>query len=162
MTDSLSLNLGCSDDIQQGFVNVDLFPPVQYSYDPWSKTVVAQADLRYKWPWDDSSVDFILAKDIIEHLPDKIFTMNEVWRVLKPGGTIYIEVPTTDGMGAFQDPTHVSYWNKNSFLYYEKGNIYRERFCEAYGIKAAFNTLARVIKDTSDGPKLVTQLEAIK
>ena len=39
-------------------------------------------------------------------------------RVLAPGGWAFIEVPSTDGRGAFQDPTHVSYWNENSFLYY--------------------------------------------
>ena len=30
----------------------------------------------------------------------------------------FSEIPSTDGRGAFQDPTHVSYWNENSFLYY--------------------------------------------
>ena len=29
-----------------------------------------------------------------------------------------IEVPSTDGRGAWMDPTHISYWNENSFLYY--------------------------------------------
>ena len=28
--------------------------------------------------------------------------------------------PSTDGRGAFQDPTHVSFWNSNSFWYYTK------------------------------------------
>jgi len=36
---------------------------------------------------------------------------------LNPGWA-FIEIPSTDGRGAFQDPTHVSYWNENSFLYY--------------------------------------------
>lgn len=38
--------------------------------------------------------------------------------MLAPGGWAFIQVPSTDGRGAFQDPTHVSYWNENSFLYY--------------------------------------------
>ena len=33
-------------------------------------------------------------------------------------GWAFIEVPSTDGRGAFQDPTHVSFWNENSFTYY--------------------------------------------
>jgi hypothetical protein len=44
--------------------------------------------------------------------------MGEIHRVLAHGGWAFIEVPSTDGRGAFQDPTHVSYWNENSFLYY--------------------------------------------
>jgi hypothetical protein len=44
--------------------------------------------------------------------------MKEIYRVLAHGGWFICEVPSTDGRGAFQDPTHVSYWNANSFWYY--------------------------------------------
>jgi hypothetical protein len=46
--------------------------------------------------------------------------MSEIYRVLADGGWAFIEVPSTDGRGAFQDPTHVSYWNENSFWYYTR------------------------------------------
>jgi SAM-dependent methyltransferase len=46
--------------------------------------------------------------------------MSEIHRVLAPGGWAFIEVPSTDGRGAWQDPTHVSFWNENSFWYYSK------------------------------------------
>jgi hypothetical protein len=46
--------------------------------------------------------------------------MSEIHRVLADGGWVFIEVPSTDGRGAFQDPTHVTYWNENSFLYYTR------------------------------------------
>lgn len=64
------------------------------------------------WPWADNSVDSVLAFHILEHLPDKIFTMNELWRVLNPGATIAL--PTTEGAGAWQDPKHVSFWNRRA------------------------------------------------
>lgn len=149
------LNLGCSDNILEGFENVDYY----CASDP----KVTKCDLNLKWhKWQDGSVDFILAHDIIEHLRDKIHTMNEAYRVLKPGGVIDIIVPTTDGPGAFQDPTHITYWNRNSFKYFESGNPYRERFCEAYGIKAKFEIMGSQIDDTQDGPKLHIQLKAVK
>lgn len=119
-------------------------------------------DLNKDWPIATSSCSFIRAHDIIEHLHDKIHTMNELWRVLKPFSVVEIVVPTTDGTGAFQDPTHVSYWNRRSFLYYEKGNPYRERFATSYGIKAAFLPVMDKIEDTQDGPKLTIQLAAAK
>lgn len=79
-------------------------------------------DLEGRWPFEDSSVGVVRAFDIFEHLHDPIGTMQELQRVLAPGGYAFIQVPSTDGRGAFQDPTHVSYWNENSFLYYTDAN----------------------------------------
>jgi glycosyltransferase involved in cell wall biosynthesis len=150
---SMNLNLGCCDAPMPGFVNVDI------ARGPGVDEVV---DLRQPWPWPESSVESIRAWDIIEHLPDKIFTMNELWRVLKQGGRAEIAVPTTDGPGAWQDPTHVSFWNRRSFMYYEGGNPYRERFAQFYGIKAKFRIVQERIDHTQDGPRLTIILEAIK
>lgn len=75
-------------------------------------------DLNKGIPLPDNSVGVINASHVIEHLKDPLLTMKEIHRVLAHGGWAFIEVPSTDGRGAFQDPTHVSYWNENSFLYY--------------------------------------------
>ena len=79
-----------------------------------------QADLNQRWPFEDNSVGVINASHVIEHLHNKHFTMCELHRVLAHGAWAFIEVPSTDGRGAFQDPTHVSYWNENSFFYYTR------------------------------------------
>jgi SAM-dependent methyltransferase len=76
------------------------------------------ADLNEGIPLEDNSVGVLNASHILEHLTDKNKIMAEIHRVLAPGGWAFIEIPSTDGRGAFQDPTHVSYWNENSFLYY--------------------------------------------
>jgi predicted SAM-dependent methyltransferase len=108
-------------------------------------------DLSRRWPWADSSVTYIRAWDIIEHLPDKIHTMNEAHRVLVPGGIIEIKVPTTDGPGAWQDPQHCSFWNRNSFWYFTRGVAEYERFHEAYGITACFEVVSDVKKVWQSG-----------
>ncbi len=149
---AMKLNLGCCDAPLPGYVNVDVVPGPG----------VEAVDLREPWPWPDSTVDEVRAADIIEHLPDKIRTMNELWRVLKPGGTAEVIVPTTDGTGAFQDPTHVSFWNRRSFLYYEAGNPYRDRFARYYGITASFRIVREHVERTADGPRLTIVLEAVK
>jgi hypothetical protein len=82
--------------------------------------------------------------------------------VLKPGGTAEITVPTTDGPGAFQDPTHVSFWNRRSFLYYEAGSPYREERASHYGINAKFRVVREQTERTTDGPRLTIVLEAVK
>ncbi len=75
-------------------------------------------DLEERWPFESSSVGVIRAADIFEHLRDPVHTMRECHRVLAPGGLVLAQVPSTDGRGAFQDPTHRSFWNENSWLYY--------------------------------------------
>ena len=144
---NVRLNLGCSDRLEPGFVNVDICDPADQL-----------VDLRGKWPWETGSVSEIRAWDIIEHLPDRIHTMNEAFRVLKPGGRLDIIVPTTDGRGAFQDPTHVSFWNRNSFFYFESGNPHLTRFEKAYGMRCAFRVLSDQSETLRDG---VTKLHII-
>ena len=158
MSDHLWLNLGCSDNIREGFVNVDLRTSIDPSdlYLGWNLEVAP-------WPWKDSSVDYILAADIIEHLKDHCLTMNEMWRVLKPGGIVEIYVPTTEGRGAFQDPNHKSFWNRNSFFYYEHGNAHRERFGDSYGVKARFEIISEDTENLQDHVvKLHIILRAVK
>tara|TARA_R100000030_G_scaffold86654_1_gene70117 strand:+ start:1318 stop:2559 length:1242 start_codon:yes stop_codon:yes gene_type:complete len=75
-------------------------------------------DLNDGIPLPDNSVGVINASHVIEHLRDPIKTMREIHRVLAHGGWAFIEVPSTDGRGAWQDPTHVSFWNEHSFWYY--------------------------------------------
>jgi predicted SAM-dependent methyltransferase len=71
-------------------------------------------------PYEDSSVDMVRADDFLEHIPigKTVQVVTEIWRVLKPGGIFESLTPSTDGRGAFQDPTHASFWNANSWLYY--------------------------------------------
>jgi len=129
----VKLNLGCCDRNFTGFVGVDIVPPADQIVDL----------SHYPWPWPDSSVDEILAYDILEHLPNKRETMNQLWRVLKPGGIARIEVPSAaKGAGAFCDPTHIAYFTASDFEYYEKGNYARERFRGSYGIKADFRVVS--------------------
>jgi hypothetical protein len=148
----VKLNLGCCDNVLPGFINVDLVPGPG----------VEVADLRQPWPWADGSVEAIRAWDIIEHLPNKILTMNEMYRVLGAGATAEISVPTTEGSGAWQDPTHVSFWNRRSFIYFEAGHPYRERFARYYGISAKFRPLQERLDHSVDGPRLTILLQAVK
>ncbi len=89
-------------------------------FEPFDKSL--GHDLDETWPLEDNSVGVIRAADAIEHLKSPLHLMNEAYRVLAPGGFFLISVPSTDGRGAWQDPTHVSFWNQNSFWYYTKSS----------------------------------------
>ena len=124
----MKLNLGANDHEVPGFLSVDLAP-----------TADVVTDLRMPWPWQDSSVEEVVAWHIFEHLPDRVFTMNELWRVLTPKGRAIIDVPSAShGSGWAQDPTHCSAWCLNSFLYFEMGTPEHIRFAASYGIRARF------------------------
>lgn len=126
-------NLGANDRRVEGFDSVDVCEPADEI-----------ADLTKSWPWSESSIEEVLAFDVFEHLPDKRHTMNELWRVLKPGARARIQVPhATDGDGGHCDPTHCSYWTTSDFEYYSPGIAERERFRNSpyYGVKADFRVI---------------------
>ena len=61
------------------------------------------------WPWEDESFDKILAIAVLEHLRiDLLQSVNECWRLLRPGGVIYIKLPHWKSDISYIDPTH--YW----------------------------------------------------
>lgn len=99
------------------------------------------ADLNKEIPLPSNTFDQVMAFDFLEHIDQKncINLMEEIYRVLKPGGFLVFDVPSTDGnnQGAFQDPTHVSFWNEKKFWYFldEK---YGKGFRTLYNIRSWF------------------------
>lgn len=45
-------------------------------------------------PFDDAGFDRVIAAEVLEHIPDDMSAMAEIFRVLKPGGTAAITVPS--------------------------------------------------------------------
>ena len=137
----LCLNLGCGYKHLAGFINVDNRPEVSPDL---------CCDVIYGLPYSDNSVDMVRADDFLEHIPigHVVQVIEDIYRVLKPGGVFESSTPSTDGRGAFQDPTHVSFWNANSWLYYSEP-AYRN----LYGIKADFEIVS--ITDTEPDPALM-------
>lgn len=84
----MKLNLGCGPDHRPGFVNVDFRSPCDQVVDL----------SKLPWPFADESADEILMLDFLEHFPYRKTEqiIQEVWRVLKPGGTVDIQVPDFD------------------------------------------------------------------
>lgn len=125
----LKVDLGCGDNKPEGYLGVDVCP---------GRYVDIVADLTKRFPFDDSSLDCVRAHCCLEHLPDRLHSMNEIWRVCKHGASVDLLLPSTDGRGAFQDPTHVSYWNINSFFYYDIDRVDYLTLCHKYGFRGGF------------------------
>jgi SAM-dependent methyltransferase len=45
-------------------------------------------------PFSDASMDVVLITQVLEHIPDPIAVIGEIRRVLKPGGTLLLSVPS--------------------------------------------------------------------
>lgn len=48
-----------------------------------------------KISFQDSFFDYIVCMHVLEHIPDDAKAMQELYRVLKPGGTLFASVPFT-------------------------------------------------------------------
>ncbi|MFG2985722.1 glycosyltransferase [Streptomyces sp. NPDC048258] len=111
----VALDLGAAHRKPPGYLGVDQYP---------GEGVDIVATLPDKMDLPDNSVGLIRAVDFLEHVPAKVPLINELYRLLAPGGMLLTMTPSSDGRGAYQDPTHVAFYNENSFWYYTD-NQYR-------------------------------------
>jgi SAM-dependent methyltransferase len=105
------LHLGCGSKptTDQPAVNVDIRP---------LRNVDVVHDLNeLPWPWKDEEFDKVDCTDILEHLDDVVTAVDEVWRVLEPGGLLWIRGPHQFGRNWLADPTHKRAFNEFSFDY---------------------------------------------
>jgi SAM-dependent methyltransferase len=96
-------------------------------------------------PFEPGSVDYVTAYDLLEHIPRHstqdltspfIHLMNEVYRILKPGGYFASLTPIYPFVGAFQDPTHVNIMTSNTIRDYF--SEHQHEIARFYGIKTNF------------------------
>ena len=123
----IKLNLGSGFRQLHGYVNIDNREEVHPD---------VLADITVGLKYEDNSVDEVRAYDILEHIPigKTVALIEEIYRVLIPGGKFESLTPDAErGQGAFQDPTHISFWVENSWLYYSN-----PQYRALYGTKANF------------------------
>lgn len=55
-----------------------------------------------------NTFDLVTMMQSIEHLPSIDNVLNEIGRILKPNGMVYITAPSKYSKGAYADPTHIN------------------------------------------------------
>ncbi len=105
------LHLGAGHKILGGWVNHDLvtLPGIDVVHDL----------RRFPWPWEDNAFDKIHMDNVLEHLPDMVRTMEELHRILKPSGRLFIGVPYWNSFEAWGDPTHCHWFNEDTFTFFD-------------------------------------------
>jgi predicted SAM-dependent methyltransferase len=112
LIDELRLDLACGQNKVEGYFGIDIFP---------GDNVDAVVDLeQFPWPIKSESADDIVCNHYVEHTSDLMKFMDEVYRILKPGGKIKIICPYYNSMRCWQDPTHKRAISEATFLYYNK------------------------------------------
>lgn len=77
---------------------------------------------QFPWPYEDNSFDLVFGHNVFEHLEDQVATMEELWRILKPGGRLVLTVPYFRSIDAFNDPTHEHFFTSSSMNFYLDGD----------------------------------------
>ena len=106
--DKKILNLGCGKTRIPGSIGVD-----KKEINGYVDTV---HDLNITpYPFEDSYFDEIHMYHVLEHLDDPIEKLEEIHRLLKTKGLLFIRVPHFSSMGAFSDISHKRPFGYESF-----------------------------------------------
>jgi SAM-dependent methyltransferase len=143
----MNINLGCGELNFPNCFNVDLR----------QTSIVNQiVDLsKHPWPFENEQYDNVYAYDIIEHLEDVISCMEEIHRIIKPNGKVYIRTSYWKMESAFVDPTHRHFFTLRSFDYFDPSTFLGQKY--SHYSKSKF----KVSSVNVDGEELMFVLEKI-
>ena len=137
--EAVQVDLGCGFR-KNGNIGIDL------------TTEGTQADLSCRLgfepiPLEDEVADAVLCRDFLEHIPKAYYServqalrypiidlMNEIWRILKPGGAFTSFTPCYPAVEVHRDPTHLSVWTLESMPYF----CGKYPVAKIYGVKTNF------------------------
>lgn len=124
------LTLPLSNALQLGCGNAPIAGAVNHDKVAHSTHVDVAHDLdTAPWPWGDSQFSEIVALDVVEHLKvDVNVWLDECWRILKPGGLLYVRVPHYTNINAYTDPTHRRFFTEHTFDYWDKSKELHKKY----------------------------------
>lgn len=121
--DPVKINLGAGTDNDPSWINVDMIKLEGID--------VVHNLINFPYPFEDGEADEIKAVDVIEHLPPYIGEahgvvkfLEECHRILKPGGTLFIQTPGWKADFLWIDPTHVRGFDIQSMDFFDPTKHY--------------------------------------
>jgi SAM-dependent methyltransferase len=95
---AIIVDLGCGDRKFAGALGVDVAAGPMVD-------IVHDLD-RMPYPFDNSSVDLVVLRHVLEHLQHVPATMQECARILRPRGHVLVLTPHFSDVSSWIDPTH--------------------------------------------------------
>lgn len=114
--DEVIVDLGCGTSKVSGAIGIDRLSLPE---------VDIICNFENSLPLKSDSVDTLYASHVIEHVSNLIPFMEEIYRVCKPGASVFIVAPYYTSRGAFRDPTHVRFITEDTFQYFQNPTPYR-------------------------------------
>lgn len=162
---SLSVDLGCSTSPRNPF-GAPSCKGLDISATDNPDVLICDI-FREPLPFVSGEVSCVTAFDFIEHVPRVVIgsdstrfpfvdVMNEIYRVLAPGGLFLSCTPAFPFKEAFQDPTHVNIITEDTFpFYFTSGG---SQAASGYGFLYGFTNYFEVVDQAWNGFRLVTLL----
>jgi ubiquinone/menaquinone biosynthesis C-methylase UbiE len=101
------LDVGCGANKYEGAIGLDNNPKTA------ADVIHDLGDFPYPFP--DNEFDLIIASHVIEHVPDVMAFVTELYRIAKSGARIRIATPHYTNPDWPNDPTHRNHFNSFSF-----------------------------------------------
>ncbi len=136
------LNIGAAVTYLPGFINIDVDEKADISLDISFQPL----------PFDDDSVDVIFSYYTLEHIPNHLFALQEMHRVLRHDGTLLLGLPyVTSTEYHLVNPYHLHDYSEHSFDFFDvdklRGSagekdtpIFKQVFCR-YGYRRGWRRL---------------------
>ncbi len=109
------LEIGCYKGFLVGWLH-DNYPKSRYSWNYWGVDIIEPPDRRRDYPhyimnaevleFPPSSFDLVVMIEVLEHIVDYVRALREIYRVLKPGGYVFIQSVICSAPTALADQTH--------------------------------------------------------
>jgi len=133
MLNSSKLNVGCGNDIRKDSLNLDIavLPGVD---------VVHDINL-FPWPFEENTFEEVFMINVLEHLPDTVKAIEELFRISKEECIIHIRVPYWNSYISYGDPTHLKTFHQDSFDFFDPNTVLGKR--RYYYSKAKFQILKK-------------------
>lgn len=125
-----NLNVGCGRDYRPGWINVDISEEVKAE---------VHMDIRVgKLPFKAGYFGMIYCSGVLEQIGENealVHAMNDMHRVLAPGGTLEVVVPNARFAIAHRDPMDIRKFTKETFSYFLKTAQEHHLYGSVYGFE---------------------------
>lgn len=101
------LDVGCGTNKYPGAIGLD--------YNPRTGADVIHDLNEVPYPFADDEFDLVVSNHVVEHVPDVMSFITELYRITKPGGRIKLLTPHYTNADWAADPTHRNHFSSYSF-----------------------------------------------